>query len=66
MRMYAVVSGLIFAFVSLGHLLRLVFAWPITLGPYTVPLWLSWIGMFVTAALVVWAGMAFVKTKAPG
>jgi hypothetical protein len=63
MRIYAVISGLIFAFVSLGHLLRLVFAWPITVGPYTVPLWLSWIGMFVAAALAVVAGMVLARMK---
>ncbi len=64
MRAYAIITGLIFACVSPGHLLRLAFGWPITIGPYTIPLWLSWIGMFVTAALAVCAGTIFAKMKA--
>jgi hypothetical protein len=51
---YLLISGVIFSVVFLGHLLRIVFGWPLIIGTYDVPMAISWMGMFLTAGLVVW------------
>jgi hypothetical protein len=52
---YLVLSGLIFGLVALGHLLRVLNAWPLTCGPWTVPMALSWLGTIGPALLCAWA-----------
>jgi len=51
---YAMVSALVFALVVVGQVLRLVNQWAVQIGPYTVPVWFSWTGMIVAAALSLW------------
>ena len=53
-RTYFAVSALIFGLVALLHLLRSVNQWVFQVGPLILPPWLSWIGMFIAAALSVW------------
>ena len=45
------VAGAIFAVVALAHLLRLVLGWPVVVGGWTVPMWVSWIGLVVAGGL---------------
>lgn len=52
---YLFVSGLFFGLVCLGHLLRIVFDWKLTIGTYDVSMAISWAAVFVTAGLVSWA-----------
>jgi hypothetical protein len=51
---YAAVSALIFAAVAIGHLIRLIRSWAVHIGPYSVPMSLSWIGLAVAAVLAIW------------
>jgi hypothetical protein len=44
MSTYAIVSALIFAVVAVGHAIRLVNRWAVQVGPYSVPMSVSWIG----------------------
>jgi len=53
-RTYFVASALIFAVVAILHLLRSLNHWTFQIGTLALPLWLSWIGMFVAAGLSVW------------
>jgi hypothetical protein len=46
---YALVSALIFAVVAAAHLLRLVNRWAVQVGPYSVPMSVSWIGLVIAA-----------------
>jgi hypothetical protein len=55
MRFYLRVSGTLFGLIALGHLLRLLYRVPAELGQWVVPLWVSVIGLFVPAALALWA-----------
>lgn len=59
---YLTVSALVFAVVSLAHLLRAFNEWPLTFGAWPVPVGLSWLAAFVTAALSVWALSLLRKT----
>lgn len=52
---YLIISGSIFGFVALGHLCRLVSHWPIQIGTWEAPLWVSWPALAVAAALSLWA-----------
>ncbi len=51
---YLLISAVIFSVVCLGHLLRIVFNWPLVIGTLDVPMAVSWMGMIITAGLVVW------------
>ena len=55
LRTYLIISGVIFALVALGHLLRVLNGWDFVLGPWSLPLWFSWGATLVPAALAVWA-----------
>lgn len=48
---FSVVAGLIFLVVALAHALRLVFGWQVMLQAWTVPLWVSWIALFISGFL---------------
>ena len=54
-RVYLILSGSIFFLVAMLHLFRLIFHWPIVLGPWTAPHWASYVGFPVAAGYCVWA-----------
>ncbi len=52
---YCCVSGIVFSVVALAHLLRIINTMSIHVDDYMVPMWVSWIGLIVTAGLAAWA-----------
>jgi hypothetical protein len=48
------VSGVIFALVSIGHVLRLVFNIKVVAGTFTVPMSISVAGAIVALLLAAW------------
>ena len=52
---YLMISATIFAVVAIAHLVRAIQQWPIAIGPWTVPVGVSWIGALLAAALCAWA-----------
>ena len=44
-------AGVIFALVTLLHLSRIYMDWPVVIGSWTVPMWVSWIGLVVAGGL---------------
>ena len=46
------ISGIIFLLVAIGHLLRFLFKVELTVGGYTVPLWLSAAAFLVLLVLL--------------
>ena len=56
-KMFATIGTVIFALVALLHLLRLVMGWSIVIESWTVPMWLSWVG------LVLAGGLAYFGTR---
>jgi hypothetical protein len=54
---YAAVSALIFAVVAIGHLIRILNGWAAHIGPYSVPMSLSWLGLAIAALLAIWGFM---------
>ena len=54
-RIYCLMSGVIFGAVAVLHFLRLINHWVVVLGPWVIPLWVSWIGLAVAGGLSLWA-----------
>ena len=54
---YAAVSALIFAIVSVMHVVRLINRWPVVIGPYNISMNVSWAGLVVAALLAIWGFM---------
>lgn len=52
---YSVVSGVLFSLVALAHLLRVVYGMTVQIDEFVVPMFVSWLGFIVPAALSVWA-----------
>ena len=48
---FATIAAVIFALVAVLHLLRLVMGWSIVIDSWTVPMWVSWIGLVVAGGL---------------
>jgi len=48
---------LIFAVVAVGHLTRLLKRWPVQIGPVSVPMSVSWIGLPIAALISIWGFM---------
>ena len=48
---FTVIASVIFGIVALLHVLRIFLGWPAIIGGWTVPMWLSWIGLVVAGVL---------------
>ena len=48
---YSLVAGLFLSLIALGHLLRIVYSWPLQIADWTVPLWMSWPALIVVGFL---------------
>ena len=55
MRYYLRFSGTLFGLIAVAHLLRLLYGVPAEIGYWFVPLWVSVIGLLLSAALALWA-----------
>jgi hypothetical protein len=54
---YAVVTAIIFALVALAHIVRIIKQWEMQIGPLSVPMSMSWIGLVVAALIAIWGFM---------
>lgn len=52
---YVVVSGVIFGFMALAQLLRVVNQVSIQIGSVEIPVWASWVAVVVAGSLCAWA-----------
>jgi hypothetical protein len=54
-RSYLLLSGLVFAAVAVLHLLRVVNGWSFVIGPWDLPMSVSWLGTLGPGLLAAWA-----------
>ena len=54
---YVVISAIIFALVSIGHVVGIVQGWQVQLGDIGVAMSVSWVALVVSAALAVWGAL---------
>jgi hypothetical protein len=64
-KLYLIVSGFVFLLVAIFHLFRLVYEWPILVGPRVVPYWLSVIGFPVSLGYTTWAVWLLFPRRGP-
>jgi hypothetical protein len=50
-RTFSFVAGVVFGLIALGHVLRIVLGWSLTIQDFSVPMWASWIAIVVMAYL---------------
>lgn len=55
--LFTATAGVVFSLVALLHALRLLKSWPVTIGPWRAPLWISWLGLALAAFLAYTAFM---------
>jgi hypothetical protein len=62
LKTFCTVTSAIFAVVALIHLARIILVWQMTIGGWTVPIWVSWIG-FVVASGLAYLGLKYATQK---
>jgi hypothetical protein len=50
---YLLVAGIIFTLVALFHAMRIYMEWPIMIGDWSVPKWVSWAALIVAGGLAI-------------
>ena len=50
-RIFSLITAAVFSLVALGHAVRLLFRWHVTVENVVVPFWLSWIGLIIAGSL---------------
>jgi hypothetical protein len=48
---FSVVAGVVFAVVALLHLVRIYMNWTVVVGHWSIPMWVSWVGLIVAGGL---------------
>jgi hypothetical protein len=51
-RIFSLIAAAVFSLIALGHALRLLFGWHVTVENMVVPVWISWIGHTIVGYLV--------------
>jgi hypothetical protein len=51
---YALITALIFALVAILHDWRIFKGWTVQIGPHSVSMTVSWVGLVVAALLAIW------------
>ena len=54
---YAAVSALIFSLVALVHVVRIIRRWKVQIGPLSVSMTVSWVGLVVATLIAIWGFM---------
>jgi hypothetical protein len=57
-KVYLMVTSAVFFLVAVLHAIRLCYQVPVHIGSVDIPVWFSWTGTFVAAALSLWGFIA--------
>jgi Mn2+/Fe2+ NRAMP family transporter len=61
---FCMLAGIIFTLVALFHLVRIYMDWPVMIADWSVPKWLSWVGLIVAGGLALF-GFRFTANYEP-
>jgi hypothetical protein len=50
-RTFPLIAAAMFSLIALGHSIRLLFGWHVTVENVVVPVWISWIGLAIAGYL---------------
>jgi hypothetical protein len=48
---FSIAAGVVFAVVALFHLVRIYMGWSVIIGDWSVPMWMSWLGLIIAGGL---------------
>ncbi|CAN7670560.1 hypothetical protein LJR231_005333 [Phyllobacterium sp. LjRoot231] len=48
---FSILAAAIFGVVAVLHLVRILIGWSIVVDGWTVPMWVSWVGLIIAGAL---------------
>jgi hypothetical protein len=51
---YSFITALIYAIVAIVHGYRIYVGWPVTIGPHSISMNVSWAGLVFAAVLAIW------------
>ena len=51
MKLFSLTTGALFLLIAVGHALRLLFRWQVTIDGRLIPMWLSWVGIAIALFL---------------
>jgi hypothetical protein len=54
-KLFHLIAGTIFALVALLQALRIYMDWPVVIGSWNAPMWISWIAIIVAGGLSYFA-----------
>jgi hypothetical protein len=54
-KLFHLIAGTIFALVALLQALRIYMGWPVVIGGWSAPMWVSWIAIVVAGSLSYFA-----------
>jgi hypothetical protein len=54
---YATVTALIFTMVAIAHLVRIIKRWAVQIGPLSVSISVSWVGLVIASLIAIWGFM---------
>ena len=57
---YFVLAGIVFSIITVLHLIRIIFSWPLQLNSMNIPLWLSGVSVIVSGTLAI---LGFLKLR---
>ena len=61
-RIFCLIAVAVFSLIALGHAIRVLFGWHVTVANVVVPVWISWIGLAI-AAFLAYEGFRFSKVR---
>ena len=50
-RIFSLIAAVVFSLIALGHAIRLLLGWHVTVEKMVVPVWISWIGLAIAGYL---------------
>ena len=52
--MLALISGVLFTIIAVGHLVRIIFGWTMNIGENGIPMWVSIVAAIIAGGMGVW------------
>ena len=50
-RTFSLIAAVVFSLIALGHAIRILLGWHVTVENIVVPFWISWIGLAIAGYL---------------
>lgn len=65
MRTYLIVSAVVFGVITALQLARFLLGWPVAVGGYSVPVWVSGIAAVVAGSMAIWGTRLILRGRPP-